>query len=127
MKFGFKTTTLITMGLFAFGFLFMLLNTVLNLFLYLSLLCFLGAFSMLTYFAYKRLMFCKREQRQTKIELLMEIATSDIGENYVLRDSPFSKAEEANRRQVLLNKWASLILCATIVAFIVFIFIKLFI
>ena len=45
----------------------------------------------------------------------MEIATSDDGEQYVLRDSPFSKAEELDRKRVLSNKIVSFITCVTFV------------
>lgn len=124
MRFGFKKSSLIIVGIFALGIIFMLLNTVENIFFYFSLVCFLAGFVLLSITSFKNIKLCKREQRETKIELLMEIATSEDGEQYVLKDSPFSRAEELERKRVLSNKIASFITCIAFVVVLVAILIK---
>lgn len=124
MKFGFSKNTIITLCIFILAFVFIMLNQLVDLFFYFALVLFLAGFTMLTINSYKKFVLCKKEQKRLKIELLMEIATTENGAEYIVRDTPFSRSEEMALRRDRYNKVITVLTFALCVLVILIVLVR---
>ena len=103
--FHFKKINIITTVLFIIGLVLIFLSDLSSVVVYLALGTLSVAFGLLSYILIEDLIVFKQIQRETKYEMLMEVATSENGEEFIANPDIFSKKDlkrfKAQRRSKL--------------------------
>ncbi len=122
----FKKINIITAALFIVGLILIFLTELSTVFVYIALGVLAVAFGFLTYVLIDDYLIFKQIQRETKYELLMEIATSENGQEYVANPDLFSKKDLKRFKAQKRSKFITIILSACLaLAFTLLLILKL--